>query len=235
MDLARAFYSGVVGWTIPPGTEEFGGYTTASVGGSGAAGLMPSDGTFPTAWTLYFASADADATSAAIVENGGQIIAPTMDVGDLGRMVIAADPTGAVFGVWQAASMIGFEILGEPGGWAWCDLRSTDPAAALAFYSAVFDYAYQPIEMAGPDYFTFALGVDEPPLGGIGGMMGAPDEVPSHWLAYFAVADADAAVAAATKLGGKSLAEPFDSPFGRMGPLQDPFGAPFWVVQLPAG
>jgi predicted enzyme related to lactoylglutathione lyase len=66
-------------------------------------------------------------------------------------------------------------------------------------------------------------------------MMGAPDEVPSHWLAYFAVADADAAVAAATKLGGKSLAEPFDSPFGRMGPLQDPFGAPFWVVQLPAG
>ncbi len=68
----------------------------------------------------------------------------------------------------------------------------------------------------------------------MGDMMGAPDGVASHWLVYFAVANADAAATAAQALGGTSLAEPFDTPFGRMAPLQDPFGATFWTVQLPA-
>ena len=149
-------------------------------------------------------------------------------------MVIAADPSGAVFGVWQADTMVGFEVVGAPGGWAWCDLRSSDPDAARAFYATVFGFTYTPMEMAGPAYATFSLGDDAPPLGGIGDMMGAPDGVPSHWLVYFAVADADAAAAAATRLGGTSLAPPFDTPFGRMAPLQDPFGAPLWAVQLPA-
>lgn len=231
MDAARAFYSAVIGWDIPPGNEAFGGYTTASVGDQGVAGLMPNDGSTPTFWTLYFASADADATSARILDAGGSILVPAMDVGDFGRMVIAADPTGAVFGVWQADTMIGFEIVGEPGGWAWCDLRSSDPDSARAFYAEVFDFTYQPMDMAGPDYTTFWLG-DET-IGGIGGMMGAPDGTPSHWLLYFAVSDADAAVAAATANGGQSLAPAFDTPFGRMGPILDPFGAPLWLVQLP--
>ena len=234
MDAARAFYSAVLGWDIPPGAEAFGGYTTASVGTDGVAGLMPNDGTTPTAWTLYFASTDADATSSAITANGGMVLVPPMQVGDFGRMVIAADPSGAVFGVWEADTMIGFEVVGAPGGWAWCDLRSTDPAAAQDFYAAVFAYDYEPMEMAGPDYRTFALAAGEPPLGGMGSMMGAPDGTPSHWLLYFAVADVDAAVAAVTANGGQSLAEPFDTPFGRMGPIMDPFGAPLWLVQLPA-
>lgn len=233
MDEARAFYSAVLGWSIPPGSEAFGGYTTASVGDSGVAGFMPSDGSFPTAWTLYFASTDADATSTAITDNGGTILVPAMDVGDFGRMVVAMDPTGAVFGVWQADTMIGFEVVGAPGGWAWCDLRSTDPARAQDFYGAVFGYDYQPMEMAGPDYQTFSLGAGQDPTGGMGGMMGAPDGTPSHWLLYFAVDDADAAAAAARDTGGTVMADPFDTPFGRMAPMADPFGAPFWTVQLP--
>lgn len=234
IDTARAFYSAVIGWDIPPGDEAFGGYTTASVGDAGVAGLMPSDGTFPTAWTLYFASGDADATSAAIVDNGGTVIVPSTEVADFGRMVIAADPTGAVFGVWQANSMIGFDVVGAPGGFAWCDLRSSDPDAARAFYTAVFGYTYTPMEMAGPAYATFALGGDGAPQGGIGDMMGAPEGTPPHWLLYWAVADSEASAAAARATGGTVLADPFDSPFGRMAPMLDPFGAPFWTVQLPA-
>jgi predicted enzyme related to lactoylglutathione lyase len=77
----------------------------------------------------------------------------------------------------------------------------------------------------------FALPDEEAPLGGMGGMMDAPEGTPSHWLVYFAVADADAAVAAARGHGGSALAEPFDTPFGRMAPLSDPAGAVFWVAQ----
>jgi predicted enzyme related to lactoylglutathione lyase len=231
MDVARAFYSAVLGWDIPPGTEAFGGYTTATAGDAGAAGFMPNDGSVPTAWNLYFASDDAAATQSAIQANGGTVLVPVDSVGDFGRMVIAADPTGAVFGVWQSDTMVGFEAPGQVGGWVWCDLRSSDPDRARAFYSAVFGYTYQPMEMASPDYETFWIG-DET-IGGMGGMMGAPEGTPSHWLVYFAVTDVDAAVGAATATGGMSLMPPFDTPFGRMGPIIDPDGAPLWLVQLP--
>jgi hypothetical protein len=58
-------------------------------------------------------------------------------------------------------------------------------------------------------------------------MMGAPSGTPSHWLAYFAVADVDAACAAAKSGGGALLSEPMDTTFGRMAFLTDPDGAPF--------
>jgi predicted enzyme related to lactoylglutathione lyase len=144
-------------------------------------------------------------------------------------MLVAADPAGAVFGVWQHGVHIGAGVVNEPGGLAWEDLRSTDPAAATAFYGSVFGWRTTPLELAGPDYGTFALPGDEAPMGGIGGLMGAPAGTPSHWLVYFAVADVDAAVAAAESAGGGVLTPPFDSPYGRMATLQDPAGAVFML------
>lgn len=234
IDLARTFYTAVAGWDVPPGNPEFGGYTIAAVGGQAVAGIGPLMGDAITAWTLYFASQDADATEAAIVAAGGTVLHSAGDVGDFGRMLIAADPSGAVFGVWQAGQMDGFGAPGTTGSFAWCDLRSSDPDAARAFYASVFGFAYTPLEMAGPAYATFSLGDDAPPMGGMGDMMGN-DGIPSHWLVYFAVADADASAASARELGGTVMADPFDTPFGRMVPMADPAGAGFWAVQLPTG
>lgn len=233
VDQARHFYADVMSWQIPEGNPDFGGYTTASATGGAVAGIGPMHAAPVAAWTLYFASDDAEATGRAIVAAGGSILAPVGGVGEFGRMLIAADPTGAVFGVWEAGRMAGFDAPGMTGSFAWCDLRSTDPAAAHAFYGAVFGYHYAPVSMAGPDYSTFALADEAPPLGGIGSMMGAPAGVPSHWLVYFAVTDADSAATDVAELGGQVVAPPFDTPFGRMVSVQDPFGAPFWCVQLP--
>ena len=146
-------------------------------------------------------------------------------------MTVAMDPAGAVFGVWQAAGTIGAEIYNEPGGLTWADARLTEPDAARAFYTAVFGYTYENLEGAPGDYTMFHLGGD--PLGGMGGMMGAPADTPSHWVAYFAVADADAAVAAATGAGGALLGEPRETPFGRMAFLTDPDGAVFALAGPP--
>ena len=55
--------------------------------------------------------------------------------------------------------------------------------------------------------------------------------VPNHWHVYFAVTDADAAVAKATELGGTVMAEPFDTPVGRMAVVSDPQGAVFSIMQ----
>jgi predicted enzyme related to lactoylglutathione lyase len=61
-------------------------------------------------------------------------------------------------------------------------------------------------------------------------MMGAPAGTPAHWVAYFSVADADAAVAAATAGGGSALAGPHDTPYGRIAFVADPNSAVFAVM-----
>jgi predicted enzyme related to lactoylglutathione lyase len=230
LEAAKRFYGAVLGWTFEQFGEEYGGYALAQAGGVAAAGVGPQQPGAPVAWTMYIASDDADATAAQVTANGGTVVLEPGDVGPLGRMFIAADPTGAVFGVWQAKLQIGAGIVNEPGGLTWEDLRSTDPEAAIAFYSAVFGYVTSPLEMAGPDYGLFQLPDEQAPLGGMGGMMGQ-EGVPSHWLVYFGVADAEAAAAAAKSEGGTVLAEPFETPFGWMAALTDPGGAVFWIVQ----
>ncbi|MCW2776609.1 MAG: Glyoxalase/bleomycin resistance protein/dioxygenase [Frankiales bacterium] len=234
-DVAAAgrFYSAVLGWEVPEPDPQFGGYVVAHVGGASTAGIGPEQPGARTAWTLYFATDDADATTAVVQQHGGGVVAPVMDVMDLGRMAVLTDPSGATFGLWQAGTFNGGQVVGEPGGLAWEDLRSTDPAAAQAFYGAVFGFGFQPVEMAGPDYATFGPAGDPAPYGGMGGLMGG--EGPSHWLVYFAVASADAACAAAVEAGGKVQAPPFDTPFGRMGSVVDPDGAEFWVYENNTG
>jgi predicted enzyme related to lactoylglutathione lyase len=103
--------------------------------------------------------------------------------------------------------------------------RLTDPEAARTFYTEVFGYHYQAMPGAPGDYLTFHL--SEAPLGGMGGMMDPSDVSPSHWVAYFSVADTDAAVAAAVGGGGALQGTPMDTPFGRMAFLTDPDGAVF--------
>jgi hypothetical protein len=76
---------------------------------------------------LYLAAADADATAQTITDNGGSVLMPTMDVLTFGRMVVVADPTGAVFGLWQARDFIGSQVVNEPGSVIWSELNTADP------------------------------------------------------------------------------------------------------------
>ena len=230
LDAAKSFYAATLGWDYGPGDPAFGGYCRAEVDGAPAAGLAPVRAGMTPAWTLYVATDDVDATAAAITTAGGTVQGGVMDLGPSGRMVVANDPMGAQFAAWEAGEHIGSGVHSEPGGLAWEDLRSTDPDAARAFYADVFGWSYQPLPMAGPDYSTIHLG-DGPPVGGLGGMMGM-DSFPSHWIVYLAVTDTDATVAATEAGGGFVLSPGFDTEFGRMAALTDPYGAAFWVVQL---
>ena len=111
------------------------------------------------------------------------------DIPGNGRMCIAQDPLGAAFGVWQATATIGAQVYAEPGSLIWTDGRVPDPEAGRTFYASVFGYRYEPIDGEPPDYTTihFDTARDGEPVGGIGGMMGAPEGTPAHWLAYFLV------------------------------------------------
>jgi predicted enzyme related to lactoylglutathione lyase len=227
---ATAFYSAVLGWSFTEPDEEFGGYVLGFVKGAAAAGIGPQQQPGASAaWTLYMASDDADATARSVKDAGGRLLLEPGDVGPLARMFLAADPTGAAFGVWQARSHIGAGVANEAGGLCWEDLRSADPDAARAFYSTVFGYTYEGLEAAGPDYALFFSRRGEAPLGGMGGLMRAPAGTPSHWVVYFGVDDVPAAVQRAGEAGGTVLAPPFETPYGHMAAVTDPAGAVFWI------
>ncbi|GAB2577061.1 VOC family protein [Streptomyces capparidis] len=234
LPAAKAFYGEVLGWEYTDTGPDYGHYTQATVGGRNVAGLSPvMEGApeAPAAWTLYFASADADATAAGIRENGGELLMEPMDVGEFGRMVIARDPAGVVFGVWQGRAHEGFQRVGDPGSYNWAELWVRDAEAADAFYQAVFSFRGEQIGDGEEfDYRVWHLG--ERMVGAARGRMGPafPDDAPPHTRLYFGVPDCDDAAATAAKLGAEVLWEPHDSPYGRLSVLRDPQGAVFAVI-----
>jgi predicted enzyme related to lactoylglutathione lyase len=239
---AVAFYSEVVGWTFVDTGPDYGGYFIGQVDGRAAAGVGPlmQEGQ-PAAWTVYLASDDVDATAELIGKHGGTVLVAPIDVAGSGHMLIGADPTGGVFGVWQQTGMIGCQVQDEPGSFVWDDARLTDPEVGKRFYADVFGFQYSPLgpeagDDAPADYATFNIEGGDPnrPLGGIGGLMGMPPGTPSHWLAYFAVADTDAAVEAVGDGGGTVHMSPEDTPYGRIAVVADPFGATFGLIGAPA-
>ena len=203
LDAAKAFYTDLLGWSYSGGAPEYGGYLTAMLRDQAAAGLAPQqDPDDPPRWTTYFATDDAAATAARITAAGGTLVVPPMEVGPMGTMVIARDPEGHPFGLWQAGQQTGCGIVNEPGSLIWNEAAVEDVAAARAFYRAVFDVRFDEIE--GMDgYATFATG--DRPLGGLGSVSpGAP----KGWTTCFAVASADEAVATAERGGGKVTRAP---------------------------
>jgi uncharacterized protein len=230
---AIAFYEGLFGWDFQVGGPEVGGYAIAHSGGRIVAGIGPKMGSAEAAWTTYLATEDADATVAKIKGAGGQLLAEPMDVTTQGRLAIAVDTAGAVFGIWQGRDTTGIGVANEPGTLVWNENMSWDFDASKAFYQAVFGYGYQ--DMSGEGFKYAMLVVDGHEVGGIGEYPAAtPVEVPAVWAAYFQVTDTDAAAAKVAELGGRLVEPVRDSPYGRIGVVADNEGAVFSLIKPPA-
>ncbi|MET8011135.1 VOC family protein [Streptomyces sp. NPDC005271] len=148
----RRFYGELFGWTFQESATHYGTYTRALLGGKDVAGLVPKpDGRMPTVWNIYFAAKDAAATAVRIREAGGRVITPPVWIDGYCVMATAADPGGAVFGLWQAGSHPGFGRRCTPGSYGWTELHTRQPRPVDAFYRAVFGYDMEPApEAAGP-------------------------------------------------------------------------------------
>jgi predicted enzyme related to lactoylglutathione lyase len=219
LEAGRRFYGELLGWDWAIGTEETGYYSEGLVGGRRAAalnGYRPDPGA-PVAWLPYLAAADVAAAADRAVAAGAHLLAGPLDVMDFGAMAVLADPTGAPFALWQAGTSLGAEVVDEPGALAWAEQMSPDPAPARAFYPAVFGHVLQDISSPGFDYTTLLLG--DQPVAGIGGGWDRPE-----WCVYVRVADTDAVVAAAQRLGGGVHLPAEDSPYGRVASITGPFG-----------
>ena len=227
-----AFYSALFGWEAEPDPRpEAGGYTMYTLKGKYVAAASPPQAEgIPTAWTTYIAADDVDSAAARVTEAGGTILAAPFDVFEAGRMAVAQDPAGAVFGIWQAGRHHGAQLANEPGSLSWNECLTTDAAAAEAFYRAVFDYGVRPVRTGEAEPYRVLE------VGGRGvAAISQTTRVP-HWATTFSVADTDATCAHVASLGGSLLSEPRDLPgIGRHATLQDPVGAVFGVIQDPPG
>jgi uncharacterized protein len=236
----RQFYESLFGWkgsAQPAG--DFGEYVVFGVAdGRPAAGgyEQPEQERsmgFPPHWNLYIYSDDVDKTVALSVEAGGKAVVQPMDTPN-GRMAVVADPTGAIFCLWQSDSMPGWAVRDEPGSFSWGELISDDTDRAAKFYTDVFGWTTRQ-EPTGPDmppYTLFHLNDRD-----VGGLFPPPmPEIPNNWSVYFDVASAEETVAKAKDLGGKVMQDPMPIPdVGTFAIMADPTGAVFAILEAQPG
>ena len=109
-DLRAAirFYVDLFGWSAVERKLDGGGpYTVARIGETSVAGLMSIRkewGEVSPRWQVYFAAEDCGRAAQQAVALGGCVIAGPTDVPEVGRFAVLADPSEAVFAVFQAPS-----------------------------------------------------------------------------------------------------------------------------------
>ncbi len=230
LERSQAFYGELFGWEFTASDPEYGGYCNAMLDGELVAGMAPPMQGMeepPHFWTTYLAVADAEEVMGRATAAGAQPVMPPMKIGSFGTMALAADPTGAVFGLWQSDEHTGANRANEPGSLVWSDAMLSDLEAGKQFYADVFGYHYQDVSLGETPYAMAALEPDGRPVCGLGQIEPAR---PPHWSVNFAVSDADQAVERVRSAGGNVIAEPFDFEFGRMAVLAGPDGEIFSVV-----
>lgn len=241
LDAAKGFYGEIFGWEFagpgPMPGDPPGEYFVAQVQGDDVAGVgsLPaqSDVAIPPAWNTHVAVDSAEEAVARATAAGGSVLVAPFDAPPAGRLAVIADPGGAVLTLWQAGGRHGAARVNEHSAWAMSLLTTPDPEAAKAFYGDLFGWE---AEAFGP-FWVFRL------PGYVGGELKQPvprdvvaamttgEPGPGAWSVDFWIADADAAVAAAPRLGGSVVAEPFDDGMFRRAMLAAPDGATFAVSQ----
>lgn len=233
---AAEFYGHVIGWTIADNPMAGFPYKIGLAGEHAVAGLMtiPDHAkamNVPPNWSAYIWVPDVEAGVEKIKAAGGKLMNGPMDIPNVGRCAVVADPYGAVFLLFRdKGEMTRTEPApGTPGLVGWRELHSGDGAAAFEFYSGQFGWKKDGEFDMGPMgiYHLFSSATGEG-----GGMMTAAPNSPGHfWAYYFNVEAIDAAIERLTSKGGKLAHGPMEVPGGQWtAQAIDPQGAFFALV-----
>ena len=123
-----------------------------------------------------------------------------------------------------------------PGTFCWNELATTDLQAAKKFYVELLGWHLKESPAAGVVYNEIHTSPGAKPIGGIYQMGPEDGGGPSHWMAYIAVDDVDAAARRVEELGGRVCVPPTDIPnTGRFCVINDPAGATLSLVTLTRG
>lgn len=187
-------------------------------------------------WQSYFTVESADASARRIQELGGTLAQEPFDVFEAGRVVVAQDPTGAVFALWEPKNEIGSQVFAEPGALAWNELYTNDTEASSGFYGGLFGWepTTGPMADGTGEYTAFML--DGQPAAGMMAIQKEWGEFPPYWSIYFGVEDLDAARERARGLGAREITPELAVPgVGRFIYLEDPQGAHLTIIEIAGG
>jgi predicted enzyme related to lactoylglutathione lyase len=233
---AKAFYSQLFGWEADEPPVDGPRYSNFRLNGLTVAGLgelMPEQQAqgVPSSWSSYVKHDDAEAVAARISESGGTVVVPPMDVMEEGRFMMAQDPTGAFFGVWQPGRHTGAQVVNAPNALVWNELQIRDEnvETAIEFYKQVFGWD----EVRRQEGYV-GLAVDGRRQAGILPLDESRANIPSNWAVYFLVDDVGDTVRRAEALGADiHVPETALDEQSRFAVIQDPQGAFFNVVYWP--
>lgn len=240
--IAVRFYSSLFGWTaedLDPGADSAPferSYRMTRQDGKVVAGIGPllvEPGA--SAWSTYIGVADIDETIRRARAAGAQVLnAGPKGTMATGRLGVILDPSGAMVSLWQPGQQKAAPLANEVRTSSWNELNTRNAQVSEEFYSTVFGWEAE----ASSDQMPYTVWK----LDGrsIGGMQQMPPETaalrPSRWITYFSVADTDATAQTALSLSRHELvADPMDTPRGRVAVIADPVGAEFAVISVGAG
>ena len=221
---AQDFYTQLFGWSIEHFKAGDFDYPMISANGQMHGGFPPVPEGTPPHWVGNVQVESVDDTIEKAKAAGGEVVAGPTDIPEVGRYAALKDPQGAIIVAFQP----GGEGPMGAGVFVWDELGTQDVEGSEQFYGEVFGWTTSEMGEEYGGYKIFNRG-DK----GVGGMMKMPEPtIPSMWVPYVAVEDADATVAKAKELGGSTIVESMDVPnVGRIAVLKDPLEAVFGIIK----
>jgi hypothetical protein len=103
MEASRKFFEAVLGWKLEKwGDEEYWMATTGDPAKPGINGALYVPGEHMSGTVNTIDVDNLDAALKKVVENGGQVMAPRMEIPGVGFLAYVRDPGGAFFGLMEA-------------------------------------------------------------------------------------------------------------------------------------
>ncbi|MCX4246650.1 5'-nucleotidase C-terminal domain-containing protein [Paraliomyxa miuraensis] len=219
---AKRFYGAVFGWEFE---VEPGGTTVAKANGQPVARideLSKGAATRP-GWMPYFASCDVGLAADRLQALGGKVLADPVEVSPGSRLLLAADRSGAAFGLWQREGLGAFAPDAKVGTVCWREVVAPDVDAAEAFYGALLGLEVRPFLGLGESYDLLRRG--NKPVCRL-----TQGDGTGSWTHHFLVANVEETVKQ-IKASGGSIVEHEGTPFAKIVTVADPWGAKFAIVQ----
>ena len=122
------------------------------------------------------------------------------------------------------------EMDTTPGIFSWNELMTRDFEGSAKFYTGLFGWTREDLDMGGFTYGMFKAG--ERPVAGMIVLPPEAESMPVMWMGYVTVEKLEASVAKAVELGAKVLKKITAISMGRFAILADPQGAVIGLWQF---
>ncbi len=234
MEAASQFYQALFGWSF----ESADGYTqkvrtifSDKVPIATAVLNTPENKKIKESrWLGYISVEDVDQVSKTLEENQGTVYVPPRNLPDRGRVAVAIDPEGAIFGLLTSSHGDPLDTGIIENQWMGSELWTTNVTSALGFYSKIAGYEHRRVGIGTKSEYLLLV-KDSTPRAGVVTIQW--ENIKPAWLPYIAVSDVVATAKKAEKLGGKILVSPDTKmPNGLVAIIADPSGAVFAIQEL---